>query len=112
MHYPNYQKTKNKRKGNINANNPIKMMDIVQITLLGVILFGVLIGAIILRNGVLYKRSNSKGDVDYRAFFVIGVTYLGAGVALSISLHNLGFYGIVGIGLLFISIGLQNQDKW
>ena len=69
-------------------------MDIVQATLVGVILFGIFNGVLILRNSVLYKRGNPHINVDYRAFFVIGVAYLGAGFALSVLLHNLGFFGI------------------
>jgi hypothetical protein len=87
-------------------------MDIIQVTLIGVILFGVLIGVFILRKRILYENSNKQGDVDYRSFFVIGITYIGAGVALSVSLRNPGFFGIAGIGLVYMIIGLKNQDKW
>jgi O-antigen ligase len=87
-------------------------MDIVQMTLIGVILFGILIGFIILRKRILYKNSVTKGDVDYRSFYVIGITYIGAGVALSVTLRNPGFFGITGIGLVYMIIGLKNQDKW
>ena len=90
----------------------LKTSTISQINLLGVSLFGVLIGVFILRKRILYENSNKQGDVDYRSFFVIGLTYIGAGVALSVSLRNPGFFGISGIGIVYMFIGLKNQDKW
>jgi hypothetical protein len=48
---------------------------------------------------------------NYRALFVIGITFLGAGTALAASVNS-GFYGLTAMGLIFMIIGLANRDKW
>ena len=65
--------------------------------------------------GILFLRkwkSGYRGEVNYRTFFIIGITFLPAGVALSASTHNPGVFGMSGLGAAFLAIALANRDKW
>lgn len=65
--------------------------------------------------GILLLRkwkNGYRGEVNYRAFFIIGITFLPAGVALSASMHNPGVFGMSGLGAAFMAIVLANKDKW
>jgi hypothetical protein len=44
------------------------------------------------------------------AFFAIGITFIGAGIALGAS-TNAGLYGLTVVGFIFIIIGLANMPK-
>ena len=48
---------------------------------------------------------------NYRALFVIGITFLGAGTALGASV-NMALFGLTAMGIIFMAIGLANRDKW
>jgi hypothetical protein len=84
------------------------MVDALQLTVLGLSLTGLAIGLLVLKK----RRSGDQKAVNYRAFFVIGITFLPAGVALSASTGNSGFFGMSGMGVAFLAIGLMNREKW
>jgi hypothetical protein len=48
---------------------------------------------------------------NYQALFVIGITFMGAGVALMVSTGP-AMLGLTAIGIVFMVIGLANRDKW
>jgi len=52
----------------------------------------------------LLKKEN-KYEPDYRIFFILGITWL----PLGISTDNPAF---LGLGALFMVLGLANRDKW
>lgn len=54
---------------------------------------------------VAYRRKEGQVDPDYRAFFIIGVTWLPLGIAT----ENPAFWGM---GAIFMAVGLANRDKW
>jgi hypothetical protein len=84
------------------------MVDVLQFMVLGFSLTGLAIGLLVLKK----RRSGDQKAVNYRAFFVIGITFLPAGVALSASTGNSGFFGMSGMGAAFLAIGLMNREKW
>ena len=84
------------------------MVDALQLSVLGLSLTGLAIGLLILKK----RRSGDHEAVNYRAFFVIGITFLPAGVALFASTGNSGFFGMSGMGAAFLAIGLVNREKW
>src|SRR3989339_182439 len=58
----------------------------------------------------LNKQKNNhfekqKQDPDYRAFFIMGITWIPVGIVI----NN---YGISAMGLIFMITGLVNKDKW
>ena len=72
------------------------------------VLFGTLI--VLIRK----KRNDFEKDeeMDYRAFFILGICFLPIGFIFSITIENPGFFGISALGLIYISIALANRDKW
>jgi len=58
------------------------------------------------------KREISHEEPDYRAFFILGITFLPMGLILSISVDNPGFFGIAAMGFIFLIVGIANKDKW
>ena len=46
-----------------------------------------------------------KSTTDFRVLFFLGITFVGAGVAI-------GLYALSGLGLILMLIGLLNRDKW
>ena len=64
------------------------------------------------------KEGKSKGT-DYRAFFILGISFLPLGIIYEIVFFVSGtkvflVLGIafIGIGLSYLAIGLGNRDKW
>jgi hypothetical protein len=53
-----------------------------------------------------------KKQPNYKALFIIGITFLGAGVAISSSAGWAAGTGILAIGIVFMAIGLGNKEKW
>ena len=48
---------------------------------------------------------------NYQALFVIGITFMGAGVALMVSTGP-AMLGLTAVGIVFMIVGLANRDKW
>lgn len=84
------------------------MVDILQVSILGLTLIGLVIGVLLLRKW----KSGYQGEINYRAFYIIGVTFLPAGVALSASTRNPDFFGMSSLGAVYLAIALANRDKW
>ena len=51
-------------------------------------------------------------EIDYRNYFIIGITFFIMGMILLVSSDNMGFLGFLGVGLIFLTISLKNKDKW
>ena len=58
----------------------------------------------------VYGRSHRKRKVDYHAFFILGVAFFPVGLALS--MMNPGFIGIMALGIVYMSIGLEHKHEW
>ena len=72
----------------------------------------VLIGLIIIFIVLRKKKEGKIQEPNYQAFLPIGITFLGAGVVLSIAIDKPGFIGLTALGLTYMMIGLANKDKW
>ena len=57
------------------------------------------------------RKEGKYPEPDYRAFFVLGICLLPAGVVFVTTL-NPGFIGFIGLGAFFMILGLANRDKW
>ena len=51
-------------------------------------------------------------EVDYRAFFIMGLSFLPLGIVLTFVVGNPGFIGFIGLGVFYMVFGLANKDKW
>jgi len=80
--------------------------------ILGFIVFTILLGFIAYL--VVQKRKNTEGQqkTNYKTLFIIGVCFLPAGIAISLSSENNGYSILSVLGLIYFVIGLANRDKW
>lgn len=71
------------------------------------ILFSVAFVIIVLLGVFLYliKTKKIEPRTDYRAFFIMGIIWLGAGIPLK-------NYTLMVTGAIFTIIGLANKNKW
>jgi NhaP-type Na+/H+ or K+/H+ antiporter len=84
----------------------------------GLILIMILITIIILLIGVVisiyvYKK-RKQGEIrepNYQAFFTMGISFLALGIILSAAVGP-AFIGFVGLGIIYMIIGLVNRNKW
>ncbi|KUO39137.1 MAG: hypothetical protein AVW05_04670 [Hadesarchaea archaeon DG-33] len=79
-----------------------------------IILLG--IGMITIILGVLVawkKRKEGKSkETDYRAFFIMGISFLPLGIVMTITIGNPGMLGLTALGIIYMIMGLANRDKW
>jgi len=54
---------------------------------------------------LIYRNKGQKIEPDYRVFLILGITWLPLGIATD----NPGF---LGMGAVFMVIGLANRSKW
>lgn len=80
---------------------------IILMLLLGFVLVGVLVTIVVIRR----RRGGEEPEVNYAAFFVMGLSFLPMGALFSFFI-NPGFIGIMGLGAFYIVFGLLNKDKW
>jgi LPXTG-motif cell wall-anchored protein len=74
------------------------------------------IGILVSIISVFFVRRKRKLDgfeeTNYKAFFILGITFLPLGIVLSITTDNPGFIGMSGLGAVYMIIGLSNKEKW
>ena len=87
------------------------------------IIIGIVLGLIVTGISIILvwkKRKELKSqDTNYRAFFILGVSFLLLGLVFEITffISSTQVFLILGlsfiaIGISYISIGLTNRDKW
>lgn len=76
------------------------------------IIFGFIVGPFALGVFIYRRFKSSISEVDYRTFFILGVTFLPVGISLSASLEKPGFIGIAAMGAIYLAISLINRNKW
>ena len=89
------------------------------LSLTSVAIAGILVGVGILLALVVWKKGK-EGRVEepnYRAFFVMGITWLPTGIVLMtiFFLADLPFVAgmpLFAMGLIYLIVGLANRDKW
>jgi len=79
------------------------------IILLGIGMITIILGVLV----VWKKRKEGKSkETDYRALFTMGITFVPLGIVMSISIGNPGMLGITALGIIYMTMGLANRDKW
>lgn len=78
---------------------PVGEWPFVMLAILGL----VLVLAVVFALQILKKKE--VHEPDYYVFFVIGITWIPLGIVL----ENFAF---IGMGVLFMIVGLKNKDKW
>ena len=69
------------------------------------LLIGIAVLAILFAVIFIYRNKGQRIEPDYRVFFILGITWLPLGIATD----NPGF---LGLGAVFMAIGLANWSKW
>lgn len=69
------------------------------------ILISVLVIIILLAVVAVIVKRKKKTPPDYYTFFILGITWVPLGFALE-------YHGFTVMGLVFMTIGLLNKDKW
>lgn len=75
--------------------------------IVGFVLVGVLVTIVVIRR----RRRVEEVEVNYLAFFVMGLSFLPMGALLSFFI-NPGFLGFIGLGAFYIFLGVSNRDRW
>jgi hypothetical protein len=57
------------------------------------------------------KPSGEPKEINYQAFFGMGISFIGLGIVLTVVVSP-GFTGITALGVIYMLIGLKNRDKW
>ena len=58
------------------------------------------------------KNDESNREINYRAFYYIGVVWLPIGVIFMMFVNTVIGIAFLGIGASYIAIGLANKDRW
>jgi len=69
------------------------------------LLIGIALLVVIFAMKAFKNKGQLKRGPDYRAFFILGITYLSIGIAT----ENPGLWGM---GTIFMILGAVNRDKW
>jgi hypothetical protein len=57
------------------------------------------------------KGKAMEKETNYRAIFSVGIVFLCSGTAIMIASGPAGI-GLLGIGLVFMAVGLSHRDQW
>ncbi len=61
---------------------------------------------------LVLKRKGWKREVDYRSYFTMGIIWLPFSIIFYLLFESLIGLWFLFMGLVYISIGLKNKDKW
>jgi len=86
---------------------------------IGIIVGLILVVALIVLMLWKRKKEGKPKETNYRAFFILGITFLPAGIIYEVVflLSGTTVFLILGLsfiamGLSYLAIGLANKDKW
>ena len=62
---------------------------------------------------VFWEKKEESGidETNYQVFFILEICLFPVGLVFLIN-GNIAFIGLVGMGLIYLIIGLANRDKW
>jgi uncharacterized iron-regulated membrane protein len=81
------------------------------------LILSILVGVLLILIAYWKRKRLEPIETNYRAFYIMGIVLLPAGIVFSIIALSFGIPFIVGLPLLglgavYIAIGLSNRDKW
>ena len=82
----------------------------IQIIVISLLVISILLGILLL---VVWKKRKPKDEkeVDYQAFFVMGISFIGMGTVFAAAI-NPGFLGITALVFVYMILGMLNRDNW
>jgi O-antigen ligase len=72
----------------------------------------ILLGLVFIIVLVRLKKSGREPRPNYRALFIMGIIFMGAGVSLAVSIDNPGMYGLSAMGFIYMILGITHRDQW
>ena len=72
-----------------------------------ILLIGVVVGIYVYKK----RKQSEMGEPNFQVFFTMGISFLALGIVLSVAVGP-AFFGFVGLGIIYMVIGLANRDKW
>ena len=92
----------------------MKIYQIITIIILAVLM---VVGAIVALIALERRKEGKSAEPNYRAFFIMGVTFIPIGIIWIIVSLGLDISFVVGIpflglGVTYLIIALANRDKW
>ena len=85
------------------------MVDVIPWTIIVILTLSILFG--VLAMVLAKKRKKKKKEIDYYAFYTLGISFVPLGIVFMVVLPPLGFAYLV-MGISYLIIGLKNKDKW
>lgn len=77
----------------------------------GITVILIFVGFILIYSVWKQKKKGTYKEPDYRIFFILGFVWIPAGVVF-ISVNMVLGIAFIGIGLIYMAIGLANKHKW
>ncbi len=82
------------------------------------LILSILLGVLLIILIAYWKRKKLEPiETNYRAFYITGIVLVPAGIVFSIITWSFGIpfivgFPLLGLGAVYIAIGLSNRDKW
>ncbi len=102
--YYKTQKDLNSKSQNVNSCDKMIPWILISIALAAIVL--AILGILIM------KKKKWKKEVDYRNYFTMGAIWVLVGIVFFIIFENIIGGWFLLMGLVYLSIGLKNKDKW
>jgi len=58
------------------------------------------------------QKNKEKRQINYQAFFAMGIIFIGTGVVFLSSVNAGLGVAFIGLGVVWMIIGGKNKDKW
>ena len=72
----------------------------------------IVIGLILTLVVIKKKKEGKMGEPNYRVFFIIGIAWIPIGSVFIITINLVMGIAFMGLGIVYMAIGLANRDKW
>ena len=83
-------------------------MEIMIAIIIGLILTLVLGAILAMRHR---KAQGMEKETDYKALYTLGISMIGLGIVFTAAINTF-FIGFLIVGVIYMSVGLKNKDKW
>ncbi len=82
--------------------------------LISALIIAVLLVIILIITFVMFKKKKEgkTGEVNYKIFFILGLVWIPIGIVYMITINTAIGIAFMGLGVVYIAIGLANKDKW
>lgn len=76
-----------------------------------IVAISVIIGLVLVMVVFKKKKEDKMGEPNYQIFFIIGIAWIPIGIVFMVTIHPAAI-AFMGMGIVYVVIGLANRDKW